>query len=128
MDISTNSTKAVDRHSRLNKSHPHGSGLPAVFFMVIVLLALTVTGQPALAAGDLDQLQLTGVIKSVNAVTGLVTVEVASSSCRGMRIFKADKLDKLEEYVEQKVSFFIDSNRCNVKEIYTILTARGLRK
>jgi hypothetical protein len=71
---------------------------------------------------------LTGIIKSVNAVTGLVTVEVVSSSCRGMRIFKADDLEKLEDYIEQNISFFIDSNKCEVKETYTIITARGLRK
>ena len=120
--------KAVSRKSRLNSSHPHGSGLLAVLWMGIFLLVLTVSGQPAFAALDLDQLNLTGVIKSVNAVTGLVTVDVASSSCHGMRIFKADKVEKLEEYVDQRVSFFIDSDTCEVKEIYTILTARGLRK
>ena len=120
--------KTVARHSRLNYSRSSSFGLFAVLFMGIALLALAMIGQPALAADDHDQLQLTGTIKSVNAVTGLVTVDVVSSSCRGMRIFKADKLEKLEAYVDQKVSFFIDSNKCEVKETYTIITARGLRK
>jgi hypothetical protein len=96
--------------------------------MGIFLLVLTMSGQPALAALDHDQLQVTGVIKSVNAVTGLVTVDVTSSSCHGTRIFKADKVEKLEAYVDQRVSFFIDSDTCEVKEIYTILTARAVRK
>jgi hypothetical protein len=120
--------KTVGRHSRLDNSRSQGYGLFAVLFMGITLLALAMSGRPALAADDHDQLQLTGTIKSVNAVTGLVTVDVASSSCSGMRIFKADMLEKLEAYVDQNVSFFIDSNKCEVKATYTIITARGLRK
>jgi hypothetical protein len=120
--------KAVSRQSRLNSSRPHGSGLFAVLWMGIFLLVLTVSGRPALAADDHDQLHVTGVIKSVNVVTGLVTVDIVSSSCHGMRIFKADDLEKLDDYVEQKVSFFINSNKCEVKETYTIITARGLLK
>jgi hypothetical protein len=118
--------KAVARHSKLNYSRSRSSGLFAVLFTSLLLLALT--GQPGLAADNHDQLQLTGTIKSVNAITGLVTVDVVSSSCSGMRIFKADKLEKLEAYVDQNISFFIDSNKCEVKETYTIITARGLRK
>ena len=120
--------KTVARHSRLNYSRSRSVGLFAVLFMGISLLALTMSGQQALAADDHDQLQLTGIIKSVNAVTGLVTVDVVSSSCSGMRVFKADKLEMLEAYVDQKVSFFVDSNKCEVKATYTIITARGLRK
>jgi len=118
--------KTVARHSRLNYSRSRGSGRFAVLFTCLLLLALTI--QPGLAADYLDQLRLTGTIKGVNAVTGFVTVDVVSSSCSGMRIFKADKLDKLEAFVDQKVAFFIDSNKCDVKETYTIITERGLRK
>ena len=117
--------KTVARHSRVDNSRSRSSGLFAVLFMGIFLFALTMIGQPAFAV---DELYLKGTIKSVNAVTGLVMVDVVSSSCSGMRIFKADKLEMLEAYVDQKVSFSIDSNKCEVKEIYTILTARGLRK
>jgi len=123
-----NTEKAVARQSRSNSSRPNGSGFFTVICMGIVLLLLTVSGRPALAALDYDQLQVTGVITSVNAVTGLVTVDVTSSSCQGIRTFKADKIEKLQEYVDQRVSFFIESDKCEVKEVYTILTARGLRK
>jgi hypothetical protein len=125
MDNRNTDEKTVARHARLNNSRLHGPVLFAVLLMAITLLALTVSSQPANAV---DELYLTGTIKSINASTGIVTVNVTSSSCRGMRIFKADKLEKLEEYVEQNISFFIDSDKCAVKDIYTIITARGLRK
>lgn len=125
MDLRYSHEKAVARHAWLNISRQHGPVLLAVLFMVIALIALTVISQPAYAA---DELYLTGTIKSINAGTGLVTVDVTSSSCHGMRTFKADNLDKLQAYIEQRISFFIDSNRCNVKEIHTIITERGLRK
>ena len=120
--------KAVTRHAMSNSSGPYNSSFYTVFFLGTILLALINVSQAALAVGEPDQLYVTGVIKSINASTGLVTVDVKSSSCHGMRIFKADNLDKLKTYVEQRVSFFIDSSICNVKETYTIITARGLRK
>ena len=128
MEMRYSDEKVVVRYSKFKYSHPHSSFLIAILFMGIILHALTMGIQPAFAADNLDQLHVTGVIKSVNAVTGLVTVDVASSSCHGMRIFKADDLEKLADYLEQNVSFFIDSSKCEVKETYAIITARGLRK
>jgi len=125
MEIRYTDERTVARQSGSNNSRSHASGLLAVHFMAVILLALIMSSQPAYAV---DDLYLTGTIKSVNAATGIVTVDVTSSSCFGMRVFKADRLDKLEEYIDKRASFFIDSSRCNVKETYTILTARGLRK
>jgi hypothetical protein len=100
----------------------------AALLVAVIMVALTMGGQPALATTDPEYLYITGIVKSVNAATGLVTVDVMSSSCKGMRIFKANKLDKLESYMEQKVSFFIDSERCQIKEVHAILVERGLWK
>ena len=122
--------KAVVRVPRWHNFRSHGSHLflVAVLFVGIIFLVLTIGARTAFAAGETDQLYVTGIIKSVNPATGLVMVDVTSSSCHGMRTFKADNLDKLQAYIQQRISFFIDSNRCNVKETYTIVTARGLRK
>ena len=125
MEIRSADERTVARQSGSVSSRPHSSGLFAALFMAVILLALIMSSRPADAV---DELYLTGTIKSVNAATGIVTVDVVSSSCSGMRVFKTDRLDKLEEYIDARVSFFIDSSKCNVKETYTILTARGLRK
>lgn len=125
MEIRFTDERTVARQSGSDNSRPHSSGLLAALFMAIILLALIMSSQPAAAV---DELYLTGTIKSVNAATGIVMVDVTSSSCFGMRVFKADRIDKLEGYIDTRASFFIDSSRCNVKETYTILTARGLRK
>jgi len=122
-----NTGKEVLRRARPNSDGLRRCGLP-VLLIAVILLASAAIVRTALAADNLDQLFVTGVIKSVNAGTGIVMVDVTSSSCHGMRIFKADKPDILEDYIEQRVSFFINSNRCEVKEVYTILVERGLRK
>ena len=98
----------------------------ALFGAVAVLLAIACSG-PA-NADDLDRLYLTGVIKNVNPVTGLVYVDVRSESCHGMRIFKADDLEGLIGYIGMTVSFFIDSNTCDDTSIHTIRVSRGFRQ
>jgi hypothetical protein len=107
---------------------PHSGGLHTALLAIVILIACAVGGQPAFGADDHDQLYVTGVIKSVNAVTGIILVDVTSSSCEGMRTFKAGKPEILEDYIDQRISFFINSNRCEVREVYTILVERGIRK
>lgn len=119
--------KAADRQAEISSHRLHGYGLTTAMVIASVLFALAVS-LPANASDTVDQLRLTGTIKSVNAITGLVTVDVVSSGCLGMRTFKADDFEKLEDYLEQIISFFIDSNTCEMKETYTIITSRGLRK
>ena len=96
-----------------------------ILFLGIAVLGLSTIDRPACAE---DELYLTGVIKSVNPVTGLVYAEVLSSSCQGMRIFRADQPEKMADYENQKISFFIDSNRCNDNAVHTISVSRGIRK
>jgi hypothetical protein len=128
MVIKRTEKKATHR-TQPNSDRLQRYGLPAFLNIIAaVLCAVAVSGQPAVAADDLDQLRVTGVIKGVNTGTGLVSVDVTSSSCNGMRVFKADKIEKLGAYVGQRVSFFINGDRCNATEVYTILVDRGLRK
>jgi len=120
--------KTIARHSRLDNFRQHGSGLFAVMLMGILLFALTMSGQPAFAADEVTY--LTGIIKSVNPGTGIVYVDVlsSSSSYKGMRPFCADDLKKLEQYLDEKISFFIDNSRCRDRNMYTILVSRGVRR
>ena len=97
-------------------------------FAGIIVLTMVAVGPPVYAEG-LDQLNLTGTIKSINMVTGIVYVEVVSSSCLGMRMFKADDPERIVNFVDQKVSFFIDDNACrNNNDIQTMIVSRGLRQ
>ena len=127
MQIMNTKKAAGSRIGPLSGS-PHRGGLQTALLAVVILIACAVGGQPAFGADNRDQLYVTGVIKSINAVTGIVLVDVTSSSCHGMRTFKASKSEILEDYIGERVSFFIDSNRCEVKEVYTILIERGIRK
>jgi hypothetical protein len=93
-------------------------------FGAFIILSAVVT-RPV-HADDLDQLYLTGIIKSVNTATGLVYVEVRSLSCPGMKSFKVDAPEVLLRYIDQRVSFFIESNTCKDDSVHTMLLSRGL--
>lgn len=68
-----------------------------------------------------DELYLCGVVQEVNLQTAQVTVDVASSSCRGIRTFKLPATkDRLSFNVNARKCFFIDSNRCKTGYTYTI--------
>ncbi len=100
-------------------------GMLLVLSLVIALLGLSTIDRPAYAE---DELYLTGIIKTVNQVTGVVYVEVVSLSCHGIRTFRADQPEKLANLIGTKVSFFIDSNRCRDDAVHTMLVSRGIRK
>ncbi len=100
-------------------------GVLLVLSLVIALLGLSTIDRPAYAE---DELYLTGIIKTVNQVTGVAYVEVVSSSCHGMRTFRADEPEKLGNLTGRKISFFIDSNRCRDDSVHTMLVSRGIRK
>jgi hypothetical protein len=96
--------------------------------MLILLIAGTMALSVPQQAFAEDELYLTGIVKSVNPGTGIVYVEVVSASCNGMRMFRADKLDELQKYIEQKISFFIDSDHCSADSVPVILVSRGISK
>jgi hypothetical protein len=123
-----NTSKAAGGPVGPKNGGPQKTGLRAAVVAVVLLIAFAVGGQTAFGADVHDQLRLTGVIKSIDGVTGMVLVDVTSSSCRGMRTFRASKPDILDDYIGKRIAFFIDSNRCDIKEVYTILLERGIRK
>jgi len=75
----------------------------------------------AFAADAVDQLYLCGIIEEINTQDALVTVDVASDSCRGLQKFKLPAaMGGASFNVDQRKCFFIDSSRCNAGYIYTI--------
>jgi hypothetical protein len=114
----------------LKGKSPFCRGVLGLLLGALVVLALAVCGDPACAADDLhrDNLHLTGIVKNINSATGMVYVEVVSSSCVGMRIFRADDIGKLESFLNQEISFFIDSATCKDNNVHTILVSWGIKK
>jgi hypothetical protein len=72
---------------------------------------------------------LTGIVKRIDFKTKTVTVDVKSSSCHGFRTFAVDNVSEFEDFVDQKINFFIDSTTCKKKdEIYKMLPGAGVAK
>jgi len=68
-----------------------------------------------------DELYLCGIVQEVNLQTAQVTVDVASSSCRGVRTLKLPATkDKASFTVADRKCFFINSSSCKAGYTYTI--------
>lgn len=97
-----------------------------VLLMTIALIAMIASVQPAHAV---DELFLTGVVKSIDRKSDLVTVQVTSAGCRGIRNFRSDqRLDLLENYVGKIISFYIDSSTCEDRANHVMLVSWGISK
>jgi hypothetical protein len=86
-------------------------------FLVSVFSCLVLTSSPAHAV---DELNLTGIVQSVDLKSGIAVVDVKSESCKGMRRFRTDDPADLKELEGIKVSFLISSSACKAGEIYKI--------
>jgi hypothetical protein len=120
-----NTKKAADGQAGPKNCRPARHGLPAVFLAFAVLLAFAMVEQSAFAK---DELLLSGIVKTIDPKTSLVFVDVGSESCPGIRRFHADDLGALGRYVNQTVTFYIDSPTCSDSAIHTILVSRGINK
>ncbi|MBP9561021.1 MAG: hypothetical protein KBE27_04295 [Syntrophorhabdaceae bacterium] len=74
-----------------------------------------------------DNLNLTGIIRSVDSVSGIVRIEVINERCRGLWNFKfpdyaKDDLDN--SMVGRRVQFTIDSPVCDPKRLHSIVLER----
>ncbi len=70
------------------------------------------------AVHAVDELFLTGVVKKVDSIRGLVTVEVQSESCPGIMNFRVENGMDLEGSEGRRISFFINASTCSPHEIY----------
>lgn len=68
-----------------------------------------------------DELYLTGIVKSIDHNTRTVVVDVQSSSCHGMREFIVDYPSALDDFVNKRIDFSIDSSTCKSGEVYKML-------
>ena len=74
-----------------------------------------------------DELSLTGIVKSLDIKTKTVIIDVKSSSCRGLRTFTVDNTADFQDLVLQKITFSIDSSICKRSETYRITVWRVTR-
>jgi len=94
-----------------------------LFLLIIVFLMFTV-GQ----AVGVDELFLTGIVKGIDQKTGIITVDVKSESCRGVRHFKLIDASSLKDTQQgKKISFRIDSAACKSDIVYKMILPRGTK-
>ncbi|HON86342.1 MAG TPA: hypothetical protein PK864_10020 [Syntrophorhabdaceae bacterium] len=74
-----------------------------------------------------EKLNLTGIIRAIDATSGIVRIQVTSERCEGLWNFKfpdyaKDDLDK--SMVGKRIQFSIDSPVCDPKRLHTIVLER----
>lgn len=91
-----------------------------VSIAVAVLLILNVS-----MAGAVDELILTGIVRSVDAITSTVVIDVKSLNCGGQRTFISDRAGILGTLIGKRIRFGINSSGCG-KDTYKIINYRLL--
>jgi|WetSurMetagenome_2_1015567.scaffolds.fasta_scaffold383232_2 hypothetical protein len=90
--------------------------------LVLVLLALiSFCPQTGLA---LDNLSLTGFVRSIDSNNGIISLDITSESCRGPRVFRVPddaKGDLDASLIGKRIQFMIDSSKCERGKIYNIV-------
>ncbi len=75
-------------------------------------------------AFGIDELHLTGIIKSYDKEKGLIWVNVSSEGCRGLREFRVPesvRLDLEPSLIGQRIEFQINSSRCEKDLVYNMI-------
>ena len=89
-----------------------------IIFVALMLLSLY--AQTSLA---LDNLSLTGFVRSIDKTNGTINLEITSESCRGFRVFRMPgKINLDDSRIGEKLEFKIDSSKCERGKIYNILS------
>ena len=98
--------------------------------LVLLLTMLFITGAALISPSyALDEnLYLTGLIKSVDPLTGIAVVDVKNIGCAGTRSFRVDDVALLNDLQGEQISFFIDRSKCIDKDVHKIVLSRGWRK
>jgi len=84
-----------------------------VFIATFLFLAVNICPVHAV-----DELFLTGVVKKVDSIRSLVTVEVQSESCPGIMTLRVEDDMDMEGSEGRRISFFINTSTCSPHEIY----------
>ncbi len=74
-----------------------------------------------------EKLNLTGIIRAVDPITGIVKIQVTSENCKGLWNFKFPdyaKEDLDSSMVGKKIQFNIESPACDPKRLHSIVLER----
>ncbi len=75
-----------------------------------------------------DELFLNGIVKRVDVAKKTVTIDVLSTSCRGIRKFAVEKPLEFEDLEGDRIEYSIDSSTCRHDEIYSMLSYRRVKR
>ena len=93
-----------------------------VVLVSFILVALCVQTSRAV-----DNLSLTGFVKSIDSNNGIIRVNVTSESCKGLREFRVPdgaKSDLDTSLIDKKLQFYINSATCERGKVYNIISER----
>ena len=94
-----------------------------IMFCVVILLSLFIINP----SHSEENLLLTGIIKSVDAISGIVRIQVSTEKCKGLWNFKIPdyaKEDLDKSMIGRRIQFVINSSVCDPRNIYTIMLER----
>lgn len=94
-------------------------------FWVLMFMSLMLNIYPVYSV---DELLLSGIVKSVDYKSKIVIVDVKSKSCPGMRSFKVEDISKMESSIGKEISFKIDSSTCMGDTVYKMILLEGKRR
>jgi hypothetical protein len=95
-----------------------------IFFILMFLFTVL----NICSVNALDELFLTGVVRSVDSKSGIVIVDVKSEGCHGVRSFRVDNVSDLDGLEGKKISFFINSSTCKGDEVYKMSLPGGKKR
>ena len=92
-----------------------------VWIIPVSLMCVFLCAQRGFA---LDNLFLTGVVRSIDKNNGIISLDITSEGCRGQRAFKVpdDDRDDLDaSLIGKKLQFMIDSSKCERGRTHNII-------
>jgi hypothetical protein len=96
-------------------------GIILFFFMLVSLCPQTSLAAETQAG---DSLLLTGFVRSIDGSNGIISLDITTEGCRGLRAFKVpddSKGDLDSSLIGQRLQFLIDSSKCERGRIYSII-------
>ncbi len=90
----------------------------------VILVSFALISLCAQTGLALDNLSLTGIVKSIDKNNGIISMQIISEGCRGLKSFKVpdDMKSDLDDSLKgKKIVFSIDSSKCEQGKIYNIL-------
>jgi hypothetical protein len=89
--------------------------------ILVFLILISLYPQTSLA---LDNLSLSGFVRSIDSSNGIISLDITSEGCRGLRAFRVPddaKGDLDASLIGKKIQFMIDSSKCERGKIYNIV-------